>query len=87
VKRLIYRFAIIIGLSVVLFVLMESFLGYPSCFDCPGYQYGFPFAFREEAGFVGPDRVLWLGLFGDLALAIAVSMSAVWMWHHLRNSK
>jgi hypothetical protein len=66
---------------------MELFLGYPSCFDCPGYQYGFPFPFREEARFVGPDRFLWFGLLGDLAVAVAVSMSGVWMWHHLRNSK
>jgi len=66
---------------------MESFLGRPKCFDCPGYQYGFPFAFREEAGYVGPERVLWLGLLGDLAVAVAISMSAVWMWRHLRDSK
>jgi len=67
--------------------MMQSFFGRPDCFDCPGYRYGFPFAFREEAGYVGPERTLWLGFLGDLAVALGVSTSVVWLWRHARNSK
>ena len=85
--RLIYKCVTVIGLSVALFVLMEAFWGRPNCFDCRGYQYGFPFAFREEAGYVGPERTVWLGLLGNWAVTLAVSICAVWAWRRARSSK
>jgi len=60
------KFVVIVVVSLfVVFPLMQALFGPPKCFDCPGYQYGFPFAFREEAGYVGSDRILWLRFLGD----------------------
>jgi hypothetical protein len=87
VMRAIHKFLIIIAVSMFVFGVMQSFFGRPNCFDCRGYRYGFPFGLREEAGFVGPERTLWLGFLGDLAVAFGVGAFLVWLWRHAYKPK
>jgi hypothetical protein len=41
--------------------------------DC-GWRFGFPFPFYEYGGFVSYEEIQWLGLSGDIASALVVSL-------------
>jgi len=46
------------------------------CADCHAHV-GFPFAYYDEGGFAGDTQVLWLGLAGDIAVALGIAFGVV----------
>jgi|HubBroStandDraft_4_1064222.scaffolds.fasta_scaffold269875_2 hypothetical protein len=82
----VFRCAIVIGLSVVVFLGMQFLFGRLHCFDC-GARYGFPLSYMQDGTYATHGRVLWMGLLGDFAVAVSVSTAALWAWHSKKVSK
>jgi hypothetical protein len=77
---------IVLGISVVVFVVMQVAFGSGHCLDC-GARVGFPFTYMQEGTFATLGHFIGLGFLGDSAVALAVSALAVWMWPRPRISK
>jgi len=84
--RLISKYAIVIGLSVVVFLLMQLSFASSHCLDC-GARYGFPFSYMQEGMYATHGRVLWMGLLGDFGIAVSFSELTVWFWPSRKASK
>jgi len=82
----VFRCAIVIGLSVVVFLGMQFLFGRLHCFDC-GARYGFPLSYMQDGTFSTHGHVLWVGFLGDFAIAVGVSIFAVWVGHSKKVSK
>ena len=84
--RVMSKFAIVIGLSVVVFLLMQLLFDGSHCFDC-GARYGFPLSYMQDGTYSTHGHVLWMGFLGDLAVAVSVSTLTVWFWRRRKVSK
>ena len=82
----VFRCAIVIGLSVVVFLVMQVLFGGSHCFDC-GARYGFPIAYMQDGTYATHGHVLWMGFVADFAIAVSVSTFAMWVWHTKKVSK
>jgi hypothetical protein len=74
--RFALRIAIAVGLSFVLFYVMQVLFGRPHCFDC-GVTYGFPFSYVQEGTYATHGHFLWPGFIGDFTIAFAISALAI----------
>jgi hypothetical protein len=83
--RFVFKAAVIVGISFVLFYLMQVFGG-THCFDC-GAKVGFPFFYMQDGTYGTHDHIIWPGFIGDFALALCVSTLAAWMWERRKVSK
>jgi len=70
--------AVTVGMSFVLFYVMQVLFGGTHCLDC-GAKFGFPYGTH--------GHVIWPGFIGDFALALCISTLAVWMWERGKVSK
>jgi hypothetical protein len=77
--RFLFRCAVLFGISVVVFLIMQLLFGRSHCFDC-GARYGFPFSYMYEGTYSTHGHVIWIGFLGDFAIAITVSLFAIWVW-------
>jgi hypothetical protein len=84
--RFIFRCATVIGLSVVVFLIMQLLFDGFHCFDC-GARYGFPLSYMQDGTYGAHGYVLWMGFLGDFAIALSVSTFAVWVSHKKKVSK
>ncbi len=82
------RISIAMGLSVLVFTIVESsqWWNASGCNDC-ALKYGFPFPFRQTEGYSTSPRFLWLGLVGDLAIAIAIAAAIAWAAPFIQTKK
>jgi len=83
--RFILRCAIVIGLTVMAFVVMQLFGG-SHCLDC-GARVGFPLSYMQDGTYATHGHVLWMGFLGDFAIAVSVSAFAVWVWNRRKVSR
>jgi len=74
------------ALSAIVFALMQSLFGGTHCYDC-GAMYGFPFSYMQDGTYATTGHFLWLGFFGDLAIAATITTLAVWIWRNRKVSK
>ena len=74
--------------TVLSFGVMQSVQWWRAldCNDC-ALKYGFPFHFRQTEGFATGPRFLWVGLTGDLAIALAVAVTLMWAVRLIRSTK
>ncbi len=79
-KHLRQHIALRIGFALsILILIVLQYVSYlrnnpgVGCMDC-GWRFGFPIPFYEYGGFVSYEKVLWLGLFGDIAFAVVVAL-------------
>jgi hypothetical protein len=79
VMRFMSRCAIIIGLSVGVFLLMQLLFDGSHCLDC-GARYGFPLSYMQDGTYATRGCILWIGFLGDLVIAVSVSALTVWFW-------
>jgi hypothetical protein len=84
--RFAFSCAIVIGLSVVVFLIMQLLFSGSHCFDC-GARYGFPLSYMQEGTYATTGHVLWMGFIGDFAIAATVSLTAMWVWRRKDRSK
>jgi len=82
VNILIRKCAIVIGISIAVFALMQVLFNGAHCLDC-GARVGFPFSYMQEGTFATLGRFIWIGFLGDCAVAFSISMLAVWLWRKL----
>jgi hypothetical protein len=40
----------------------------------------------QNGTYGSPGRIIWLGLIADLAFALAISITTIWVWSKIRNS-
>jgi hypothetical protein len=83
--RFMFRCAIAIGLSVVVFEITQL-LGGAHCYDC-GARYGFPLSYMQDGTYASHGHILWIGFLVDFAIAASVSTIAMWAWHSKKFSK
>ena len=71
-----FYIACLIGLCLFIIANLYSYekMYDPLCFDCI-VGFGWPFRWYETGGYFGMTRILWLGLIGDIILAISVSIA------------
>ncbi len=76
-----WRFRKPFGIGVTCGLLICSFFNYYSYLhnvcsegidDC-GWRFGFPVEFYEKGGFVGFEKIIWVGLIADICFAITLS--------------
>jgi hypothetical protein len=84
---MIRRSSAVVGFGLLLFVLTQSLSAFirPHCYDC-GAKVGFPFPYNQEGLYATHGHIIWLGLIGDLAVAVGISACAVWLWYRARIS-
>jgi prepilin signal peptidase PulO-like enzyme (type II secretory pathway) len=80
--RSLLRCATVIGLTLVLFFVMQLF-GRPHCFDCRA-KIGFPLPYMQDGTYATHGRMLWTGLLVDSAAALVIAALAVVIWHRKR---
>ena len=69
------------GIGFTCGLLICSFLNYysylrnvcPEGIDDCGWRFGFPIDFYERGGFVGFEKIIWLGVISDIGFAITLS--------------
>ncbi len=84
--RLMLKCIIVVGLSTVVFLVIQWLFDGVHCFDC-GTRYGFPLSYMQDGTYATHGHILWMGFLGDLALAATVSLFAVWVWLRKVRSK
>jgi hypothetical protein len=84
--RFVSRCAIVIGLSVVVFLLMQLLGDGSHCFDC-GARHGFPLSYMQDGTYATHGHVLWMGFLGDFAIAVSVGTFTVWFCRSRKVSK
>src|SRR5258705_1536069 len=79
-KHLLQHIAFRIGFAFsILILIVLQYVSYlrtnpgVRCMDC-GWRFGFPFPFYEFGGFASYEKVLWLGIFGDISFALVVAL-------------
>jgi hypothetical protein len=83
--RSLFRCAVVIGLSFVLFFVMQLF-GRSHCFDC-GAEIGFPLPYMHDGTYATHGRMIWTGLLVDSAIALMIAALVVLAWHRKRVLK
>jgi hypothetical protein len=84
--RFMLKAALLVGISFVLFGLIQVLFGGTHCFDC-GAKYGFPFSYMQDGTYATHGHVIWSGLIGDFAITLAISTGAAWVWRKRKVSK
>ena len=70
---------VVVGLSFLLFLLMQMLFGGRHCLDCAA-KIGFPFLYMQEGTYGTVGHTLWLGFLGDFAIAFGISVLVVSVW-------
>jgi hypothetical protein len=84
--RFVFKTAVAVGISLVLFYLMQLLFGGPHCFDC-GAKVGFPFSYMQDGTYATHGHFIWLGFVGDLAIPLGITTLATWVLGRKRFSK
>jgi len=84
--RFMFRCAITIGLSIVVFEITQLLLGGVHCYDC-GARYGFQLSYMQDGTYASHGHILWIGFLVDFAIAASFSTIAMWAWHSKKFSK
>jgi hypothetical protein len=76
--RFVLRAAVAVGISLVLFFLMQLLFGGTHCFDC-GAKVGFPFPYMQDGTYATRGHFIWLGLVADFAIPLGIATLATWV--------
>ncbi len=76
--RSVSRWAGAVGITIVLFALMQLFER-THCIDC-GAMIGFPFSYMQDGTYWTHGHFIWLGFLGDLTVATLVPAFAALIW-------
>jgi hypothetical protein len=83
--RFVLKATVAVGISFVLFYLMQVLFGGTHCFDC-GSKVGFPFSYMQEGTYASHGRFIWLGFVGDFAIPLGITTAATWVLSRKRFS-
>ena len=84
--RFALRAAVAVGISFVLFFLMQMLFGGTHCFDC-GAKVGFPFSYMQDGTYATQGHFIWLGFVADFAFSVGITTLATWVLSRKRFSK
>jgi hypothetical protein len=84
--RFVLRAAVAVGISFVLFFLMQLLFGGTHCFDC-GAKVGFPFSYMQDGTYATHGHFIWLGFVADFAISLGITTLATWVLSRKRFSK
>jgi hypothetical protein len=76
--RFMLRCAVVIGFSVVVFLVMRLVFDGPHCLD-RGARYGFPLSYMQDGTYGTHGRFFLIGSLVDFAIAMTVSPFAMWV--------